>query len=39
MNSCSRAKIDDMVGGSHGVLIVLDNDEGVSSVPQIAKNA
>jgi hypothetical protein len=39
MNSCSWAKIDDVVGGSHGVLIVLDDDEGVSTVPQIAKNA
>jgi hypothetical protein len=39
MNSCSRAKIDDMVGGSHGVLIVFDDDEGVSTIPQISKNA
>ena len=39
MNSCPRAKIDDVVGGSHGVLIVLDDDEGVSTVPQISKNA
>jgi hypothetical protein len=39
MNSCSRAKIDDMVGGSHGVLVVLDHYEGVSAVPQISENA
>src|SRR5437763_15619115 len=34
VNSCTRSKIDDVIGSPHGFLIVLDNNERVSFVPQ-----
>jgi hypothetical protein len=32
VNTCSRAEIDDVVGGAHGVLVMFDDEKGVSSV-------
>ena len=30
----ARAEVDDLVGGAQGLLVVLDDDEGVADVPQ-----
>jgi hypothetical protein len=32
VNTCSRAEIDDVIGGAHGVLVMFDDEKGVSSV-------
>ena len=34
MHACARAKIDNVVGAPHRLVIVLDNDERVSFLPQ-----
>jgi hypothetical protein len=38
INTCSRAEIDDVVGGTHGVLVMFDDEEGVSAVAEVLQN-
>src|SRR5437763_13513922 len=33
----ARTEIDEMIGGAHGLLVVLDDDDGVAKVAQSAK--
>ncbi len=35
MNAGARADIDDIVRAAHGVLVVLDHDDGIAEIPQI----
>ncbi|MNP85590.1 hypothetical protein D3C76_1853900 [compost metagenome] len=37
MNTGSRSDIDNIVGCHHGVLVVLDNDKGITDVPHMRK--
>jgi len=35
----ARAEVDDVVGGPHRALVVLDHDDGVAEVPEALERA
>ena len=35
MNAGIGTDIDDIVGGAHGILVVLDDDQGIAQIPQM----
>ena len=39
MAARARTNIYNKIGGAHGVLVVLDNDQGVAQVPQVLQRA